>query len=145
MPPAALRIKTVKTLIALLVLAASTFASQANAGLICAFQTPDQLSYSFGYVEGSGQPPNYPTGMYRQYGSKSGGRLTKWDAATGGPAWVYAITNGKWRFTSVDDTSRTIEFTEGDRVPGSTRVDLIATLHDKDGAHIGVCEMGGSI
>ena len=83
--------------------------------------------------------------MYRQYGSKSGGRLTKWDAATGGRAWVYAITNGTWRFTSVDHTSRTIEFTEGDRVPGSTRVDLIATLHDKDGAHIGVCEMGGSI
>lgn len=85
----ALRIKIVKTLNALLVLAASMFASQANAGLICAFQTPDQLSYSFGYVEGSGQPPNYPTGMYRQYASKSGGRLTKWDAATGGPAWVY--------------------------------------------------------
>jgi hypothetical protein len=135
----------VKTLTALLVLSASMFAVQANAGVICAFQTPDQQSFSFGYVEGSGQPPDYPAGMYRLYGFKSGGHMTKWDASTGGPAWSYAVTNGAWRLTSVDDTRRTIEFTTSVRVPGSTAVDFVAALHDKDGSHIGVCEIGGLI
>lgn len=134
-----------KTLTALLVLAASTFASQANAGLLCAFQTPDPEGYSFGYVEGSGQAPDYPTGMYRLYGLTSHGHKTKWDASTGGPAWSYTITKGVWRMVSVDDTRHTIEFDSAVRVPGSTRIDLVATLHDKDGAYLGVCELGGLV
>jgi hypothetical protein len=136
--------QNVKTLAILLALSASTCA--ANAGVLCAFDTPDKQGFSFGYVEGSGKAPDFPTGMYRLYDYSSGGHSTKWDEKTGGPAWAYTVVDGAdWTLTSVDDTRRAIQFSGKHRVPGSTRVDLVAVLSDKGGPHVGVCEIGGMV
>ena len=130
---------------AALAAALSTAIVQANAGVLCAFNTPDHQGFSLGYVEGSGQAPDFLKGMYRQYGFKHDGQIQKWDAKDGGPAWAYSITDGVWAFTSVDNTSRMIAFDQKARVPGSTAVDFVAVLHDAGRDYPGVCEIGGAI
>jgi hypothetical protein len=133
--------KTALTIVAV----ALGLATQANAGVLCSFDTPDRQGFSLGYVEGSGQAPDFLKGMYRQYGFSRNGQVSKWDAKTGGPAWAYTIANGVWSFTSVDDASRLIAFDQKARVPNSAAVDFAAVLHDAGHDYPGVCEIGGAI
>ena len=98
------------------------------------------ISYSFGWISGDNS-----SGVYATFAEGRNKMITK-PPEGHRPGWVYKIDpDNTWTFVSVDDVRRKIVFkgSKEGMVHGATAMDLVAIMNDADGAHPGVCEIGG--
>jgi hypothetical protein len=131
-----------------LVLAAALLAgagaapAPAHAGVLCVFATEKAVvSYSLGFISGDDS-----SGMYATFAEgRNEGQGNKVVKPPEGqrPGWFCRIdASSRWTVTSVDDLRRRITFAPP-LIPGATAMDFAATMSDANGAHTGVCEIGG--
>jgi hypothetical protein len=119
----------------------TSFAVPAHAGVLCMFATEKAvISYSLGWISGDNS-----SGVYATFAEGRNKTVTKPPEGQR-PSWVYKIDpDHTWTFVSVDDLRRKIVFkgSKEGMVSGATAMDLVAVMNDADGAHPGVCEIGG--